>query len=339
MGVSGLNHSKIDGDDGELIGEKRNGPAFHKDMHADEGIQKAIMIKPQYCPILLGWPIRNPVLGSTRLSGAQVKFTFEGVEQDISCTFVEVYGATNSTALSMVIKYTLDNQTIESPHSVGHEGSISQLLFRPPSLLNRGLHNLTITVSTIPEDQTYILNYFMTYSDTAAASTQTSSNGHQTHKVDTGAIIGWSIAAVMALLAIVVFLLLRNHGPRHKQKPRQLDNIPYPTVTPTVEFLTNKNEKAYDLYQSPSKSKSELEPEASSVSLPPVPPPTPTTATLALGLDPGPLVLRPSLPTTGHIAPASIASGNSNGTALPCYTSRVGTLPPIPDLPPPPVYS
>ncbi|KAL0058821.1 hypothetical protein AAF712_014472 [Marasmius tenuissimus] len=173
----------------------------------------------------------------------------------------------------------------------------------------------------------HILNYFITSPDTAAASTQTLSDGHQAHKVDTGAIIGWSIAAVMALLAIVVFLLLRNHGRRHKQKLRQLDNIPYPTVTP------------YELYQSPSKSKPELEPEASSVSLPPVPPPTPTTATLALGLDPSPLVLRPSLPTTGHIAPASIASGNSNGTALPCYTSRVGTLPPIPDLPPPPVYS
>ncbi|KAL0060258.1 hypothetical protein AAF712_012968 [Marasmius tenuissimus] len=254
---------------------------------------------------------------STRFSGAQVKFTFEG-------TFIEVYGATNSTASSMVIKYTLDNQTIENPLSLGHEGDLSQLLFRPSSLLDHGLHNLTITISTIPNDQMYILNYFITSPNTAVA---TSSDGHQAHKVDAGAIIGWSIAAGMALLAIVVFLLLRNHGRRRKQKLRQLDNIPYPTVTP------------YDLYQSPSKSKSELEPEASSVSLPPVPPPTPTTATLALGLDPSPLVLRPSLPTTGRIVPASIASGNSNGTALPCYTSRVGTLPPIPDLPPPPVYS
>ncbi|KAJ8089982.1 hypothetical protein PM082_018560 [Marasmius tenuissimus] len=252
---------------------------------------------------------------TTTFSGAQIKFTFEG-------TSIEVYGATNSTASSMVVKYTLDNQTIENPLSRGDEGDLSQLLFRPSSPLDRGLHSLTITISTIPNDQTYILNYFVT-----SESTQTSSDGHQTHKVDTGAIIGWSIAAVMALLAIGVFLLLRNHGRRRKQKQCQLDNIPYPTVTP------------YDLYQSPSKSKSELEPEASSVSLPPVPPPTPTTATLALGLDPSPLILRPSLPTTGHIVPASIASGNSNGTALPCYTSRVGTLPPIPDLPPPPVYS
>ncbi|KAK1221399.1 hypothetical protein PQX77_015806 [Marasmius sp. AFHP31] len=159
------------------------------------------------------------------------------------------------------------------------------------------------------------------------------------HIINVGAATGGSIAAVIALLAIVVFLL-RNHNRKRKEMQRHADST-VPTITRTRFFeilesreLTCSSQKAFELYQFPSKSKPIAEAEASSVSLPPVPPPTPTTITLALGLDPTPI---PPPPTRN--VPGSLLSGNTNGTALPSYKSRVATLPPIPDLPLPPPYA
>ncbi|KAK1221397.1 hypothetical protein PQX77_015804 [Marasmius sp. AFHP31] len=279
----------------------------------------------------------NGTCHSVSNSGARLQFMFR---VDYTGTSIEVFGANNLSIKTSnngpsSVLYTLDNSTTENILPNTANGSLFQSI-----PLNSGVHNLIITIASITDDHRYMFDYFAIHrpasvattsarSSTttfliAPAETSTPSEDGPSRKADVGAIIGWSVAAVMALLAITVFLLLRNHNRKHKEIHHQSDSLQSMTITP------------FSLYQSPSKSK----PEASSISFPPVPPPTPITATLALGLDPNPMVLPPSLPiSTGHVIPASVVSGNSNGTTLPCYTSRVGTLPPIPDPSPPPAYA
>ncbi|KAK1224343.1 hypothetical protein PQX77_012752 [Marasmius sp. AFHP31] len=251
---------------------------------------------------------------STTHDGAQVKYRFPG-------SYLRVYGTIVNITYpsSTLITHTVDNFTAKHEFLPGNAYLDIYTLDTAG-----GVHNLTITIATIPVGHTFNL-YRLDVRDpwpTPSIVRPTPSVVQPTgRKVDVGATIGWSTGGA-ALLVIIVFLLLRNHARKRKEIQRQSDDDTFHFIIP------------FELYQSPSKSKPIAEAEASSVSLPPVPPPTPTTMTLALGLDPTPI---PPPPTRN--VPGSLLSGNTNGTALPSYKSRVATLPPIPDLPLPPPYA
>ncbi|KAJ8089934.1 hypothetical protein PM082_018512 [Marasmius tenuissimus] len=261
-----------------------------------------------YTP-LDGWSsgtCANPVNGtchSTRVSGAQVKFTFEG-------TFIEVFGATNSTPTSANsrarVVYAVDDYTSEDPLPQNLTDGV--LLYQPTSPLGLGVHNLTITIAMLPDDRPYMLSYFAIstpYDTTTHQMASASPDSGSSPKVNTWAIIGGSIAAVIVLSAILATIL--------RTRFRRRTQVRHCSDTPDS---TNR--------QSLPKSISEA--EESSDSLPLAPPATPTTLTPRP--DSNLVTLRSSFLTTASVGSSilgSILSDNSDSTTLPLYSSRAGT--------------